>query len=174
MTRRKTDRSSEYSGAVTNWFVGMLILLFAALSVALIALGTQAYQAIGLRAEENAQKRISVGYALSRVHAFDTADAVRVEQREIGGRETDVLIFTEWVEDEAYETRMFQADGWLREQFTHAEYPLEGAEDGEPIAELDGFSVALDGMLLEMTFVDPDGEMRTVHAALRSGGEVWP
>ena len=174
MTRRKTDRSPEYGGAVTNWFVGMLILLFAALSVALIALGTQAYRAIGLRAEDNAQKRTSVGYALSRVHAFDEAGAVRVERCQIEGRETDVLVFTEWVENEAYETRMFQADGWLREQFTYAEYPLESAEDGEPIAELGGFSVALDGTMLTMTFVDPAGKTQTVHAALRSGGEVRP
>ena len=174
MTKRKTDRSPEYGGAVTNWFVAMLILLFAALSVALIALGTQAYRAIGLRAAENTQKRTSVGYALSRVHAFDEVGAVRVERRTIEGRETDVLIFTEWVEDEAYETRMYQADGWLREQFIHASYPLESAEDGEPIAELDGFAAALDGTMLTMIFVDPQGEARTVHAALRSGGEVWP
>ena len=96
MIKRETDRSPEYGGAVTNWFVGMLIPLFAALSVALIALGTQAYQAIGLRAEDNMQKQTTVGYALSRVHAFDEAGAVRVERMDVDGRETQVLVFTEW------------------------------------------------------------------------------
>ena len=173
MIKRETDRSPEYGGAVTNWFVGMLIPLFAALSVALIALGTQAYQAIGLRAEDNMQKQTTVGYALSRVHAFDEAGAVRVERMDVDGRETQVLVFTEWYEDEAYETRMFQADGWLREQFTYADVPLESAEDGERIAGLESFSAEIHGNLLTMTFVYPQGA-QTVHAALRSIGEGQP
>lgn len=174
MMKRKTDRSRELGGAVTNWFVMMVILLFAALSVALIALGTQAYRAIGTTAEVSAERQTAVGYALSRVRSYDAAGAMRVERRALGGEETDVLIFSETIDGEAYETRMFCAEGWLREQFAYADRPLESAEDGERIAELAALRARPDGQLLELTFEHADGAQEIVHAALRSGGEGQP
>ena len=171
---RKTDRSLESGGAITSWFVGMLILLFAALSVALIALGTQAYRAVGARADANAEKRTAVGYALSCVHAFDASGAVRVERVTMDGQQTDVLVFSEELDGDVYETRMFQANGFLREQFTGADTPLESAQDGEIIAGLADFSVRQEGSLLAMTFSFLDGDTVTVCAALRCAGEVQP
>lgn len=166
-----TDRGFRFGGAVTGWFVMMLILMFVGLSVALIALGSQAYRSITQTAEENAQKRTAVGYVINRVHAFDAKGGVRVEEVELEGQLTDVLTLAEWIDGECYETRLFCADGSLREQFTHAQTPLETAYDGEKIVELAEFEVEIAGSMIQVTFTHPDGATDTVHVALRNGGE---
>lgn len=172
--RQKTDRSLYSFGAVTGWLVFALILLFAVLAIALIALGAQAYRSVAATAEENAHRRASVGYALSRVQTLDAEGAAQVRSVVIDGQETDVLVLCEEIDGEAYETRLYCAGGMLREQFVSAELPLETAEDGETIAELAGLEAEKDGALLTLRFTHPDGEVQTMHAALCSEGEGTP
>lgn len=168
---RKTDRGLQSFGAVTGWFVLALILLFAGLSIALIALGAQAYRSAAQTAEENAQKRASVGYVLSRIQAYDAAGAVEIREENVGGVRTNVLTLCEEIEDERYEIRLYCAGGMLREQFVPADIPLREAEDGEAIAALAGFNVKLDGSLLSLHFTYADGTDDVMHAALHSAGE---
>jgi len=169
--REGTDRGRYGFGTVTAWVVLALILLFAGLSVALIALGGQAYRSILSAADENAQQRASVGYVVGRVHAFDGRDALRVEQMAVDGQEVEVLILSELIDDEVYETRIYCADGRLREQFVSADTVLESAEDGESIAQLTGLAVTQKAGMLELSFVHPDGQKDTVHVALHSEQE---
>ena len=164
--RVDTDRSRYGLGTVTAWVVLALILLFAGLSVALIALGGQAYRATLNTADENAQRRASVGYVTGKIHTFDCRNAVRVEQMTLGDADTDVLILSEEIDGEMYETRIFCADEMLREQFVSADTALESADDGEMIARLYGFDVELESGLLTMRFIQSDGQADTVYAAL--------
>ena len=168
---RKADRSRYSFGAVTAWVVLALMLLFAGLSVALIALGGQAYKAILRAADENARLRASVGYVVGRVRAFDAENAICIEQATLEGEAVDVLVLGETIDGEAYETRIYCAGGKLREQFVAAEATLESAEDGEAIAELMRFEAAQTPGMIEMRFVHPDGNEDTVHAVLHSGQE---
>ena len=169
--QEETDYGRYELGAVTAWVVLALILLFAGLSVALIALGGQAYRSILYAADENAQRRASVGYVVGRVRAFDREEAVRVERMTLDNAELDVLILTEDIDGEAYETRIYCADGRLREQFVSADTALESVQDGETIAMLTGFEVKQEPGMLEMGFVYPDGQRDVVHAVLHSGQE---
>ena len=168
---RKTDRSLQSLGAVTGWMVMALLLLFAGLSLALIALGAQAYRSVAATAEDNAHRRASVGYVLSRVQAFDAAGAVSVRRMSPDGQETDVLVLREAIDGEIYETRIYCADGMLREQFVPEDAPLDTAEDGEAIAALAGFEAEQSGALLTLRFTHLSGDTRTVHAALHCAGE---
>lgn len=168
---RKTDRSMHGFGAVTSWVVLALILLFAGLSVALIALGGQVYRSGLATAEKNAARRATISYVTGRVAAFDTRNAVRVEQRMIDGQSVDVLILTEEIDEEAYETRIYCVGGVLREQFASADTALESAEDGERIASLSGFEAENHGQLVTLRFKQINGETVTMHAVLRSGQE---
>jgi len=166
-----TDRGRYGFGTVTAWVVLALILLFAGLSVSLIALGGQAYRSILNAADVHAQRRASIGYVIGRVHAFDNRGALRVEQMAVDGQQIEVLILSEVIDGEVYETRIYCADGKLREQFVSADTALESAEDGESIARLKGFMVTLKPGLLDMHFIHPDGQTDTVYAALHSEQE---
>jgi len=169
--REYTDRGRYSFGTVTAWVVLALILLFAGLSVALIAMGGQAYRSILNAANENAQRRASVGYVVGRVRAFDGLNAVHVERVTVDGQGIDALVLSETIDGEAYETRIYCADGKLREQFVSADTVLECAEDGEQIAQLAGFSVMQKPGMLVMQFVHPDAQTDTMHVALHSGQE---
>ena len=169
MRRSETDRGLYGFGTVTAWVVLALILLFAGLSIALITLGGQAYRSIQDTAEENAQRRASVSYVIGRLCAFDVQNAVRVETMTVDGEAVDVLILSEDIDGEVYETRIFCAGRMLREQFVPAEAALESAEDGERIAQLNSFSAQIQSRLVKLSFEHMDGETETVHAVLRSG-----
>lgn len=171
MISRKGWRGQSGTGAATNWVVLTLIALFCALAISLIALGGQAYRAIVRRADSNTALQTTVGYALSRVRAFDHRGAVRIEQALLNGETVDVLTLNEEIEGETYQTRLYCAGGALREQFVNAEIPLEQAEDGEALAQLQAFSVRQEDGMLVMTFVTEDAVTQVVHAALRSAGE---
>lgn len=170
--RLRHHASQSAGSAVTNWFVLLLIVLFTSLSAALIVLGAQAYQVIERHTVSNTSKRTAVGYVLNRVAALDGTADLRVETYDLGGQTTQALVFTEAVEDEMYETRLYCADGMLREQFVHEQVPLAYPEDGEGICELNRFLIIIEDQMLQFTFTFEDGETETVHAALRSEGEV--
>lgn len=169
--RRRTDRGLYSLNAVSAWVILALMLLFAGLSVALIALGGQAYRSILRASDENAQRRASIGYVTGRIHAFDTDRSVRVQRIAIDGETVDVLVLEEEVEGEAYQTRIYCAEGKLCEQFVAKDVPLESAEDGELIAALAGFEATLEPGMIELRFVHLDGNVDVVHAALHSGQE---
>ena len=164
----KTDRGLYRHAAVTNLLVVSLILLFAALSIALIVLGAQAYQAISETAYQNVQIRSTVGYVLSRIQAYDRSGAIRIEDVQLSGQSTRVMLLSEEIDGEIYETRMYCADGALREQTVHNEIPMADAQDGEQIAKLNALHVQRDGNLLTLEFTHVDGERQTLHGVLHS------
>lgn len=166
--RKGTAVGFHSFGAVTAWIVLALLLVFAGISVALIALGGQAYRSILTSADENAQRRASVGYVLGRIRAFDSQDGIRIERITLDGEALDVLILGEDIEGERYETRIYCAKGQLREQFVSAETELKEADDGEIIAALAQFEAEQTGGLIRLRFKHPDGEQQTMHAALHS------
>jgi len=170
----KTDHGLYEYSAVTNALVLALILLFAALSIALIVLGAQAYEAVDASAQRNAQRRATVNYVLSRLRAFDEADAVQIETAMLDGALVCVLTLEESIEGDVYATRIYCAEGKLREQTVPCDIPLEGVQDGETIGTLAGFDAQREGGLLTLHFMHEDGEHSVVHAALQSSGGETP
>ena len=167
----RTDRSWYSFGAVTAWVVLALMLLFAGLSVALIALGGQAYRSILRAADENTQRRASVGYVIERIRAYDSEGDVFVRRTLVDEEEVDVLVLKEIIEGDVYETRIYCAGGKLREQFVAADVPLESAEDGETIASLERFTATMQPGWVELVFGYLNEEEDIVHAVLHSAQE---
>ena len=80
----------------------------------------------------------------------------------------DALILTEEIESEAYETRVYCYDGYLRELFTSADgefYP----EDGEKILAAHGLTLSREGRVLTAELTDTEGQVRQMTLYLRSG-----
>lgn len=165
---QRTNFGRSLGKTVSNWVVLVLILLFALLSIAMTALGTQAYRSIDKASKENGQLRTAVGYITNRVRAFDGRAKMRVDHVSLTQESIDVLVFSEEIDGEVYETRLFCAGGELREQFVSADIPLEHETDGERIAQMNRFLIIIDDHLLTFELTTPDGTTEVVHTALRS------
>lgn len=162
-------------GALMNTFVAALVLLFAAISIALIIFGAHAYRSGEEMTEMGAGKRIAAGYVLNQLRAHDESGAVRVDTIELDGEKTDLLVFSQCFDGDWAETRVFCADGALREQFVSRETPLESAQDAVSLVPLDGMEIGWVGPnLIRVDFRYPDGSTDWIFAALRSenGGEA--
>lgn len=154
-------------GAAASLFVLGLLGLFAVLSVALIAFGVMAYRSTAALAQENANARVSVGYVLSNVHAYEGGMPARVETFNAQDGAVDVLVLAHDYDGERYEQRIYCAQGALREQFVSADIPLEDAQDGETVCALQAFEAqAVSQGLMRLTFTAENGTVHTVHAAI--------
>lgn len=93
--------------------IGALILLFIFLGSAtmLVILGVTAYKGIAKSSQEQADVRIAIGYLAEHMREFDCKDGISV--RKVQG--TDVLIYTEKVEQDTYETWVYGYKGNLCE-----------------------------------------------------------
>lgn len=140
----------------------LLVSLFAVLSLLLVGIGTKGYTSVTGDALKVSRARESLSYVSGKLRAMDGAADISV--RDFAGG--DALIFSFPIEGERYETRIFCAEGWLREQFAPADTPID-AEQSEPIVEIAGFT-AERGDLWRFTVTDLDGAAYTQYAAQRS------
>lgn len=111
----------------------------------------------------------------SRNHALRTAQqylATRLRQAEavwtedFGGAEA--LVFPETVEGTTYVTRIYCADGWLRELYTEKNgnyFP----EAGEKLLEMDAMWVIIEDNLVTVAFSLPDGTSGQVLSSIEEG-----
>ena len=168
----KSNRGRPLGKTVTAWVVLVLILLFALLSIALIALGAQAYRSVHDAGKDHAWLRTSVGYVNNRVKTADGIASMHVETVTLGEETVDVLVFGEEIDGELYQTRLFCAGGALREQFVASGIPLESETDGEVICEMNRFLIIIEDEMITFEMAGPDDEQLSVHTPLRSRREV--
>lgn len=155
--------------ATMNVLALALVVVFALMCAAMMLMGVKAYRAVTESTQRRNEKRTAVGYVMNRIHAAQT---VRIETVEIDGAARCVMIFPENIDGQAYETRLFCADGALREQFCRADVPLVSALDGAEMARLEDFAARQDGRLLTMDFAHPDGTNSRMHAACVEEGSA--
>lgn len=171
MNQAIRNRARVQGGVLTGGFTLALTALFVALSVALVLLGAQAYRTMLAATRAAAAQRTAVGYVLNRIFTYDSAGAIHSQRMEIDAHPCDVLMLDEDVDGQTYQTRLFCADGALREQFCAAETPLSQAQDGMEIAALAAFELQQDGNTLKLTFTYRDGTQDIVTAALHAAQE---
>ena len=166
------NRRTQKQGAMAmNGFVLTLIAVFALLCTAMILFGVQAYRVVAAETERLAQLRTATGYLTGRMHAVGDANSVRIERMAIDEEESTVLIFSETYDDTTYETRLFCAEGMLREQFCRAEIPLSGAGDGAEIVQMKSFEAYRDDTSLTMVLEHANGtQTRLTTACVQTNG----
>ncbi len=146
----------------------LLVSLFAVLSLLLVGIGAKGYTSVTSDALRISRARDSLSYIAGKFRAMD--GEAEVEARPFG--EGDALVFAFTLEDEPYETRIFLSDGWLCEQFSAADAPIDG-ELAERIVEAAGFTAEMTD-LWRLTVTDPEGAVHEQYVARRSGEAIRP
>ena len=162
--RREKDHS-------LNGLLALLLFgIFAACVLSVLLMGADAYQRLTERDRESYESRTVAQYIATRVRQAYRSGGISAGA--FGG--SDALELWETIDGEAYVTRVYCHDGWLRELFTDASGDF-APEDGEPVLEAESLSVSLSGAgLLTVVITSADGETQQVTLYLRSGKEAAP
>ncbi len=160
----KSKRFVVSMHGVSGLFVFLLIGLFALCSVTLVLTGVRVYRHVADFAAHNTDYQLAFSYLCNKVHAYDHTGGVRIDESD--GQQ--MLCLTEEIEGETYETRIFQQEDAIYEQFTLAEDEFD-PEMSEMLTQVKAlrFSMASPN-LLQMDVTLPDGSAHTMHMALRS------
>lgn len=156
------QKKSLDAHSVSGVFVFFLVGMFAVLAATLTLVSFRAYRSVSQTSSQNSEGLIALSYLFNKVHS---AEEVALENC----RGTDVLRLGESVDGAAYETRIYYADGALREYFCQRDEPFDG-ELGAEIARLDALSFQKDSpRLIRVEAVQPDGKRQSLHIALGAG-----
>lgn len=151
---------------------GLLVLtvftLFALCVLMVLLTGAKAYEALENRGEKNYKYRTAAQYLATRVRQSDAVNGISVENF---GEQSALNVHQE-IDGEAYITRIYCYDGFLRELFT-TEYGSFSPEDGEKLIALAELSFEKTENILSARLVTAAGEEETLVWCLRSG-EVQP
>ncbi len=150
--------------SISGLFAFVLIGLFALFALAIVVSGVQSYRGMAASARLSSQERIALGYVSGKLRACGDQSAVSL--REQAG--VKLLVITEEAEAESYETRIYYADGSLREQFCEAGLPFD-PEEGEALTVLPGFRFERSGSLITLRATLSDGTEAAASVALRAG-----
>ncbi|MEG2314676.1 MAG: DUF4860 domain-containing protein [Clostridia bacterium] len=159
---------TERSHAVSGFFVFCLIGLFALLSTTLTLISIRAYRNVDQASTRNSDEQIVLSYLLNKVHAYDAVGAVSI--RTMDG--VDLLCLRETADGTCYETRIYAADGMLREYFAEANEAFD-PELGEPLCALSSLRIEMvDERLLRVEVGGANSPL--MHIALRAGEAGMP
>ena len=147
----------------------LVLLLFGVFAVCILAVlltGADAYKRLSGRDQISYDERTAGQYLTTRVRQADRLGGVEVASFQ----GVDTLILTEEIEGEAYETRVYCYDGYLRELFCAAEDTFL-PEDGEKVLPAEDISFSYEEKLhlLAVSLTDADGLEEDILLHLRSG-----
>ena len=157
MARSYTKNQHGMQGA----FIFVLLGLFALMSTLMVLLGAQMYRATVDKSQLNNQERLISAYVRSMVRAQDGGD---VSVEEVDGQK--VLCLREASDfGDMYVTRIYEYDGYLRENYTSENYDFE-LDKGEKVTEAQSFDASIEGQLLTVNMKDAEGNPCKVQVAL--------
>ena len=160
-------RTGERKRKTDLLLVLLLFGIFAVCILSVLLTGADAYRRLAERDSASYDSRTASQYLATRVHQADVSGGVRTENFHGAA----ALVFTEEIDGERYETRVYCSGGYLRELFTAAGGDFL-PEDGEKILEAERLEVSLNGRLLTAELTGTDGGTQRVVLCLRSEGEV--
>lgn len=137
----------------------LIVAIFALMALLTVVLGAGVYRSVVSRGEVNHEARTAMAYVTGKLLA--NTGEVSLEKTEVGN---DMLILSEEIGGELYETRIYAHEGMLYEVFASADIDF-APEQGQPVAALEGFSAAQEGDTLRLT-VRAGDEDYTAHVAL--------
>ena len=150
----------------------LALLLFAVFAVCILSVllsGTQIYQRLTDRDDAAYTHRTVVQYLSTKVRQADCAQMITVE--DFCG--TPALVFSEDLEGELFDTRIYCHDGYLYELFVPASLDAV-PEDGESLLPLQSMEITQEGSLLRFSLVEADGSLTDFLLSTRSTQEELP
>lgn len=153
---------------ITGLLVLTVFALFALCILMVLLTGAKGYEALVGRGEKTYEYRTVAQYLATRVRQSDAVDGIAVE--DFGG--CSALELWQEIDGEAYVTRIYCHDGFLRELFT-ARSGSFSPEDGEKLVALAELTFEKTENLLSARFMTAAGEEESLVWYLRSG-EVQP
>lgn len=156
-------KNEREKSKITDLAALVVFGLFAVCILLVLLAGADSYRAVTLRGEQSYDRRTAVQYLAMHLRQADRAGAVSVQQFD----GADALVLRETVDGEGYLTRIYCAQGYLRELFT-AEGGSFDPEDGEPLLKADALRISQNGSLLTVCIRFADGDEQTLTMYLRS------
>lgn len=114
-------------------FISALLMLFGITGYVLVDVGSQTYDRILEKRDENADARVVCSYITMRARQYDVEGGVDIRTMEDG---TEVLVFVDVDGAIAYETRVYHHDGSLYESHVRADAPFDKG-DGFVMVKVD-------------------------------------
>ena len=114
---------------MTVFVLGILVLTIS---------GLKAYRSIYASNSETNQVRASVTYVTNKIKSMDNRTSFSINKVD----EKDVLVFSENIDDTIYETRIYEKNQNLIEEFTVKGEPLD-SDNGQIITEVESFNAEI-------------------------------
>ena len=130
----------------------LLLLAFSVTILSLLLTGAKSYRALTERDARTQERRIEELYIGNRIRQAESPAALRLAVYD----GTQCLEIESWIGEEAYLTRVYCFEGWIRELFTAADYAFSPM-DGEKIAKAESLSFAEEGPMLKAVLEAEDG-----------------
>ncbi|MDR1615552.1 MAG: DUF4860 domain-containing protein [Syntrophomonadaceae bacterium] len=120
-------------------FVMILISLFGLTTYTLVAVGAKSYETMLYEREDHSNLRVALSYISTRVRQADVENDIRLEK--IDGS-SDALVISSAVDDDVYETWIYQYDSHLYELFKPQEIDFDPAY-GTSLVAIGGMDLSL-------------------------------
>jgi len=147
----------------------LVFTVFAVCVLSVLLTGADIYSRLTDTRQQTYDSRTCAQYLTARVRQADIAGSISIGDFQ----GASALILEEQIDGSPYITRVYAAEGYLRELFTAAEGEFSPT-DGEKIMKLDDLSFSLSGSTLTVSFRLPGSEAQQLTLSLRSGREVRP
>ena len=159
-----TEKTQTKGQSISGLFTMLLFLVFVLCALFSVLMGSQVYENITKRSDENFSGTTALSYIANKIRQGDRQDGVDII--EVDG--TSVLQLKQKIGEETYHTWIYWKDGSIRELFTDENSGL-GLEDGLEILECSGLSIEKKGSSI---ILQTQGEgAASLKLSLRSGGK---
>lgn len=159
-----TEKTQTKGQSISGLFTMLLFLVFVLCALFSALMGSQVYENITKRSDENFSGTTALSYIANKIRQGDRQDGVDII--EVDG--TSVLQLKQKIGEETYHTWIYWKDGSIRELFTDENSGL-GLEDGLEILECSGLSMEKKGSSI---ILQTQGEgAASLKLSLRSGGK---
>lgn len=158
------EKTQTKGQSISGLFTMLLFLVFVLCALFSVLMGSQVYENITKRSDENFSGTTALSYITNKIRQGDRQDGVDII--EVDG--TSVLQLKQKIGEETYHTWIYWKDGSIRELFTDENSGL-GLEDGLEILECSGLSMEKKGSSI---ILQTQGEgAASLKLSLRSGGK---
>ena len=158
------EKTQTKGQSISGLFTMLLFLVFVLCALFSVLMGSQVYENITKRSDENFSGTTALSYIANKIRQGDRQDGVDII--EVDG--TSVLQLKQKIGEETYHTWIYWKDGSIRELFTDENSGL-GLEDGLEILECSGLSMEKKGSRI---ILQTQGEgAASLKLSLRSGGK---
>ena len=158
------EKTQTKGQSISGLFTMLLFLVFVLCALFSVLMGSQVYENITKRSDENFSGTTALSYIANKIRQGDRQDGVEIIEVD----DTSVLQLKQKIGEETYHTWIYWKDGSIRELFTDENSGL-GLEDGLEILECSGLSMEKKGSSI---ILQTQGEgAASLKLSLRSGGK---